>query len=204
MPPEYDRLIADFKDRWENEDRSHKVKYRDNGDMKVETDTEFSTISTVIQDRGYVYKDELLAMSRWKVEGKRNDRHIKKNTDDEVESITGKALNTTDAATAASILSDLDGDRIPVASTILAMSNPYEYAIVDFRSFRALAAVVPSLVDTDCYDSLVEFLEAYRTYANSPTSYEYYMKHVREIASTEGLTPREVDMALWTLDKNLN
>lgn len=201
MPLDYDQLLSDFKVMWENEDRPNKVEYHADGEMHVEKDTEFSTISTVIQDRGHVRKDELLAMGRWKVEGKRIERHLEENAPQDVESVTREALDTTDGATAADTLTNLTGVGVPVASTILAMSDPREYAIVDYRSFRALAAAVPELIDTDSYGELVEFLEHFRTY-NDVDSYDYYIRHVREIANREGLTPRQVDMALWALDKN--
>lgn len=53
------------------------------------------------------------------------------------------------------------------------------------------------------YANYAEFLEHFRTYLKNSESYEFYMNHVREIADTENLSARQVDMALWAFDKEM-
>lgn len=84
---------------------------------------------------------------------------------------------------------------------MLTVAKPTEYAIIDYRAFRGLAAVKPELVTPAEYTTYAEFLEHFRTYLTKAEAYEYYMTHVREIAEEREFSPREIDMALWAYDK---
>jgi hypothetical protein len=45
------------------------------------------------------------------------------------------------------------------------------------------------------------YLRTFRRYGNSTDAYEYYLDKVRQLAQSNDLIPREVDMALWQYDK---
>jgi hypothetical protein len=100
-------------------------------------------------------------------------------------------------------LTELSGVGVPMASTMLTVAKPSHYAIIDYRAFRGLAGAKPELVDSQQYADYAEFLEHFRTYLKNPEAYEFYMNHVREIADTENLSARHVDMALWAFDKEM-
>jgi hypothetical protein len=96
----------------------------------------------------------------------------------------------------------LKGVGVPVASSILTMYDPHEYAVIDFRVLRAIPAVEPQFVNLRRYSEYKEFMEHFRSYDDQPATYRFYMDWVDRLAAAEGLTPREVDMALWAYDKN--
>jgi 3-methyladenine DNA glycosylase/8-oxoguanine DNA glycosylase len=119
----------------------------------------------------------------------------------EVEERTRAAFEEGDSNTAVEELMELTGVRVPVASGILTMFDPEAYAVIDFRVIRALGKVKPDLLGSGSYEAYAEFMEHFRSYGTRPQTYEFYMEHVDELCSDTSLTPREVDMALWTLDK---
>jgi hypothetical protein len=47
----------------------------------------------------------------------------------------------------------------------------------------------------------VIFLEQFRTYPGKPEWCVFYTKYVRGMADALGLATRELDIALWALDK---
>jgi hypothetical protein len=134
-----------------------------------------------------------------------SQERINKNDSTDVERQTRDAFQATTDAEAVNILTELSGVGVPLASTVLTVVEPDTYAIIDYRAFRGLAAAKPELVDprSDGYGPYAEFLECFRNYLTKADAYEYYMIHVREIADEEGLSPREVDMALWAFDKEM-
>ena len=81
------------------------------------------------------------------------------------------------------------------------MAKPTEYAIIDYRAFRGLAAAKPEIATPKGYTTYAEFLEHFRTYLTRAEAYEYYMNHVRGIAEERALSVREINMALWAFDK---
>lgn len=76
------------------------------------------------------------------------------------------------------------------------MYDPSQYAVINFRVLRALGVVRPRLVDPQNYSEYAEFLDHFRGYGTRSETYTFYMDEVHQIANDEGLTPREVDMAL--------
>ena len=145
--------------------------------------------------------EELQKISQWKLQSTRNDSNIAKNTTTAVEQQSHAALQASSDTEAIAALTQLSGVGVPMASTVLTVAEPTQYAIIDYRAFRGLAGVHPQLLDSQHYAASAEFLEHFRTYLTKPEAYAYYMKHVREIAETEDLSAREVDMALWAFDK---
>jgi len=177
------------------------IEYKDDsGAWCEETDYRLGSISSEFQRRGYISREELRKIGAWKAGG-RIDHHIRKNSVSSVKDQSELALQSSGDVEAVEELTKLTGVRVPMASTILTMAKPTEFAIIDYRALRALGAVKPELLDAQSYTDYSTFMECFR----NPTSegYIFYMDIVREIAQQEGLSTREVDMALWAYDKSM-
>jgi len=177
------------------------IEYKDDsGTWREETDYRLGSISSEFQRRGYISREELRKIGKWKAGG-RIDHHIRKNSASAVEDQSELALQSSSDEGAVEELTKLTGVRVPMASTILTMAKPTDFAIIDYRALRALGVVKPELLDAQSYTDYSTFMECFR----NPTSegYVFYMDAVREIAQQEGLSTREVDMALWAYDKSM-
>jgi len=199
MPIEFDSLVTRFQKRAEYASVDFKDK---EGGWNTESDPCFSSISKVFQDRDHIKKEELREIGRWKVQGRRIDRHLKKNSEEKVEEQSRLAFSSDSDRSQIEALSELKGVRVPVASSILAMWKPKAHAVIDFRALRALPAAKPELLEQESYADFAEFLELFRTYASKSDAYEFYVDHVRDIAEQNELITREVDMALWEYDRS--
>jgi endonuclease III len=201
MNGDIQQWVMKFREEWEDEP----IEYLDgSGEWQQDSDPLFGSISTAIQSRGYqLTVEELLRISRWKLQSSRNDTNIKKNTSETVTQQTQAALEASTNTEAIEALTELSGVGVPVASTILTVAKPSQYAIIDYRAFRGLVGAKSDIIDSTEYSEYAEFIEHFRRYQKSPESYEYYMNHVREIADTAGLSARQVDMALWAYDKEM-
>lgn len=171
------------------------------GGWEEDDDPLFPKISAEFQSRGHIYRDELRKIARWKAQSRRLDRHIKDNSPHEVEHQSQLAFHASSPGEAADHLSELSGVGVPVASSVLSMAYPSSYAVIDFRALRALPITNPGLVDPQNYTEYADYMDHFRGYGTRPGTYDFYMDNIRNIASTENLTPREVEIALWTYDK---
>jgi hypothetical protein len=202
MRIDFPKWVDRFRDQWEN----RPIEYLDNsGEWCEDEDPHFSSISNAIQSRGRISVEELRRISRWKLQGGRNDANIEQNDSADVEHQTRAAFQAAADVEAVNILTELSGVGVPLASTVLTVAYPDTYAIIDYRAFRGLAAAKPEIVDprTNGYGAYAEFLECFRNYLTKADAYEYYMTHVRKIAEEEELSTREIDMALWAFDKEM-
>lgn len=192
------RWVGKYEEQW----KGKPIEYKNiSGEWKTDNDPLFGSISTAIQSRGKVSVDELRKISQWKLQGRRNDSNINQNNASDVEQQSQTALQASGDAEAIDVLTQLSGVGVPVASTVLTVAEPSQYAIIDYRSFRGLGAAKPQIVEPVEYATYAKFLEYFRTYLTKSEAYEFYMIYVREIAEAEGLSARHVDMALWALDK---
>ncbi len=82
------------------------------------------------------------------------------------------------------ILRTLRGVGTAIASAILTLVYPDEYAIIDFRCWRQL------------------FDKERRGFSTS--EYKRYMQKIRSLSQELGWTPREVDGAIWRYDYDSN
>lgn len=198
MRIDFPKWVNTFEEQWENKP----IEYLDeSGRWREDADPLFGSISAAIQSRGKISVNELQKISQWKLQGKRNDSNIKQNGLSEVEQRSRDALQTSDDVEAIECLTPLLGVGVPLASTVLTVAKPTEYAIIDYRAFRGLAAAKPEIATPEEYTTYAEFLEHFRTYLRKAETYGYYMNHVREIAEERDLSAREIDMALWAFDK---
>ena len=74
----------------------------------------------------------------------------------------------------------LRGIGVPVASAILALVFPQQYAIIDRRNWRILTGIT-------------------KTSFTVP-DYLRYLAHLRGLAENFGFTPQQIDVALWQKD----
>ena len=179
------------------------IEYKDkSGTWKEEKDYHFGSISARFQQRGYIYRDELRKIGKWKA-GNRIDHHLKDNNANFVEQRSSVAFQATGDKKKIEALTELKGVGVPVASTILTMFDPTNHAVIDYRAFRALGAAKPQLLDPQNYSYYVEFMNNFQNYNRNPSAYSTYINEVRKIAQQESILPREVDMALWAFDKSV-
>jgi hypothetical protein len=187
--------------KYEAENPDESVEYRDrSGSWKKENDYRFGSISSEFQQRGHIYRDELRKIGKWK-SGGRIDHHLKENNPNYVEQRSTVAFRTNSDVDKVESLIELKGVSVPVASAILTMHEPANYAVIDYRAFRALGAAEPHLLDPQTYPEYVDFMESFQDYDSAPEAYRFYMDVVRDIAQREGILPREVDMAFWAFDE---
>ncbi len=90
----------------------------------------------VVRKRGYLEKDELLRICRWK--SARALRHCKKNTSDKVRRISAAAFASRSERERLQLLESLHGVGIPMASAILALIDPRRYGVIDIRVWQLL------------------------------------------------------------------
>jgi len=177
------------------------IEYKDeSGSWREETDYQLGSISSEFQRRGYISREGLRKIGKWKAGG-RIDHHIRTNSTSAVEDQSEIAFQAPSDEEAVEALTELTGVRVPMASTILTMAEPTNFAIIDYRALRALGVVKPGLLDAQSYTDYSTFMECFR----NPTSegYVFYIDIVREIARQEDLSTRGVDMALWAYDKSM-
>lgn len=130
--------------------------------------------------------DEIL---HWKLRQQYGrQRHLRQhNTDEVVRTVTEAALTIThrdkdyELELRVGILCALRGVGVPVASAILALVYPEEYAVIDYRAWRQV------------------FSEKRTTF--SIGDYKRYMKAIRPLARELGWPVQEVDLAIWEYDR---
>lgn len=67
----------------------------------------------------------------------------------------------------------MKGVRVPVASTILTMADPTQYAVLDYRAFRALGVAIPQLLNRQNYHQYIEFMDSFQDYGTDPSAYSF-------------------------------
>lgn len=142
-----------------------------------------------IRARGHILPDELYAIARWK--SPRRADLVRLNQAQVVREITAEALAVKDAfpCRAASLLDRLWGIGIPTASAVLTVVDPQNFGIVDVRVWKTLHRWQPD-----------RFSEEHGSYWPI-TDFERYLETIRELARSSNLSCREVDMALWQMDR---
>lgn len=126
---------------------------------------------------------------RWKLGqqiGRQRERRTA-NTDKIIRAITGLALTIThpdkeyELELRVNILCALRGVAIPVASAVLALAFPEEYAVIDFRVWR------------QCFGADKGIF--------SIGDYKKYMREIRRLASELSWPVQEVEHAIWEYDR---
>lgn len=137
----------------------------------------------------FLTKSEFDRILRWKLRqqyGRQQSIRLS-NTDEIIRQITGLALSILhpdkdyELELRLKILCSLRGVEIPIATAILALTFPEQYAVIDYRVWRQLFGVTRS------------------TY--SINDYKKYMREIRRLSEELGWPVQEVDLAIWEYDR---
>ena len=128
-----------------------------------------------VQARGYLTKEELHKIARWK--SPRRANLTLENTDDFIKDITKSAFTATDDWAKLLILTLLQGVREPTASAILHLLDNGQYPILDIHALWSVG--LPW---------------------EERTSYPFWLEYIefcRDTANNNNVSMREFDRALW-------
>ena len=142
-------------------------------------DIDLCDFQSNVEKRGFLVKDDLRAIARWK--SPRSAGHIEKNSVEFVEEISRIALSAKDERTRIEVLTLLDGVQWPTASVILHFFHRDKYPIIDFRALWTVSMNVPN-----------RYTFGY---------WWQYVEYCRGLAVKAGLGMRELDQALWQYSK---
>jgi hypothetical protein len=150
-------------------------------------DPGFPSAGDNIRARGFARLPEIFEIAYWK--SPRKAHLVKNNPGAVVEAGTRLAFSLMKTAPvyAARSLDILDGVGIPTASAILTVADPQDFGIIDIRAWQALSRQCPSRFPWKEYSGF------------SSKDYRCYLETIRDLASANGLSSREVDMALWEI-----
>jgi thermostable 8-oxoguanine DNA glycosylase len=137
----------------------------------------------------YLTADEFDRILKWKLRGQygrqRDMRAV--NTDEVIRAVTGLALTIThedkdyELELRINVLCGLRGVSVPVASAVLALVFPDEYAVIDRRNWRQVFD-----------ESREQFYISH---------YRRYLREIRRLAQELGWPVQEVDLAIWEYDR---
>lgn len=142
------------------------------------TEAYFNEIKHEVQEQGYLHKELLKRVARWK--SPRRAGLIDRNADNYIEDITSFAFSATSERARIKVLLLLDGVGWPTASTILHLFHKDPYPILDFRALWSIG------------------LENYRY---SSVFWQDYVRFCRDVASRNQVDLRTLDKALWQYSK---
>lgn len=145
----------------------------------------FEVVGPRTKKSGYMTFDDFYKICMWK-SARQKQRYIKNKA--KIETVTKEAFSKKDEEEKIKILCDnLEGVGIPTASAILTIVFPEKYAIVDIRCISILREKLNIKISK--YISINTWLE--------------YLKVMREISKENNISPRELDMALFAMHKEL-
>jgi hypothetical protein len=91
---------------------------------------------STIRERGYLTKADLVKVCRWK--SPRAIKHIQRNSPEKVKKVTTAAFATRSEQKKMELLTNLYGVSVPMASSILMLTNPLSYGVIDIRTWQLL------------------------------------------------------------------
>lgn len=183
------------------------VYYRDRYDQKFPWyNRTLNEIGSAIQRQGYLTYEQLMEISDWKA-GRRNRRHIKKNSRENVVEVTKHAFSFEDDELRVRALHspNLHGVRVPVASAILTFYDPKKYGVIDQHTSRSLYRNGETL--SRKWDFNSKFFRKKKLLGFTIDDYMEYLRVIQTIAQKVSeetgveFTLRDVDKALWQEDK---
>lgn len=134
--------------------------------------------------RGYLTKAELVKVCRWK--SARAIKQIRRNHSDTIKKITKTAFATRSEQTKLSLLTDLYGVSVPMASAVLMLTNPKRYGVIDIRVWQLLHKM--GSVKTNADGVGFHFKQWYR-----------YLTILRYFAKKYGVGARDIERTLFTV-----
>jgi hypothetical protein len=149
-------------------------RYSDANELKVE-----GRVGLAAQARGYLERDEFLAICRWKTP--RSKPLCERNRESFVTGVTRVALSTSDEELKIRVLLLLSGVGWPTASVILHFCDRGRYPILDYRALWSLGISKPPRYNIDFWLK--------------------YSNFIRDLADRTALNMRTIDRALWQFSK---
>ena len=149
-------------------------RYPSGDDSAIET-----RVAPPARERGYLNKDEFLAICRWK--SPRSGPSCKKNRESFVQEVTRLSLSASDEELKIRVLLLLSGVNWPTASVILHLCDRGCYPIVDYRALWSLGIQNPPAYTFEFWAEYCDF--------------------VRAIADRTGHNMRTIDRAMWQYSK---
>ncbi len=144
----------------------------------------FEEVGPQASRRGYLTFREFYAICIWK-SARQKQNYLQNEGKKCVEDITKKAFSTEDEKEKIKLLCKLRGVKIRTASALLTVVFPNKYAVLDIRCLEMLEEQFRSGISKSV--SLKTWLE--------------YLSKMRSLASGYGITPRQLDMALFAMHK---
>jgi hypothetical protein len=138
-----------------------------------------NTLAPAARARGYLERDEFLALCRWKTP--RSQSRCAANDARFLQEVTGVALSTKHEELKISVLLLLRGVSWPTASVILHFCDTGKYPVLDYRALWSLRCRPPAQY-------------------SFPFWWEY-TSFMRELHERTGLSMRTLDRALWQYSK---
>jgi hypothetical protein len=167
--------MARFRLRIPDDDLRHWAsRYAYPGDAEIE-----ERIAPAARARGYLVRDEFLALCRWKTP--RSQPRCAENRDEFVREVSRVALATADDELKIRVLLLLTGVSWPTASVILHFCDHGRYPILDVRALWSVGFR--------------------RTPVYTFSLWREYTGFVRGIGDRTGLPMRAIDRALWQYSK---
>ena len=143
----------------------------------------FQKIKSKVQKNGYIEKDLLGRITRWKAG---RNIHADKNCDAYVKEITTYALKANNERTRIEVLTCLDGVLFPTASAILHFFHKGRYPILDVRALWSVGFEEEEIAKTKYTFSF----------------WWDYVSFCRETAARNDASMRTLDMSLWQYSKD--
>ncbi len=141
----------------------------------------FKVIGPNVKKRGYYQFDEFYKICMWK-SSRQKQRYIRNK--DTVQKVSKRAFTEKDERQKMEILCELEGVSVPTASALLTIVHPDRYAVIDVRCLETLKTMG---CDIGKYPFVNNWIK--------------YLKIMREWAKENGVTPRELDMALFSIHR---
>jgi hypothetical protein len=91
---------------------------------------------SIVKKRGYLKKSELIETCKWK--SHRVIHLIKSNHKDRIKNITREVFGTKSERKKLALLTSLSGVSVPMASSILMLTDPKRYGVIDIRAWQLL------------------------------------------------------------------
>ncbi len=143
------------------------------------SDSSIRALAVDIQTQGYLTKDQLLKLAKWK--SPRSARHILKNSEQFVVEVTGFTMMAGEERSRVESLTLLSGISWPTASAILHLFHRDPYPILDFRALWSVSLEVPLVYRFDFWWQYADFC--------------------RSTAASANVDMRTLDRALWQYSK---
>lgn len=132
--------------------------------------------------KGWLNKEEFLTICLWK--SRRPKKLYNQNSNSDIINKTKLCFIENDELKKIQILTELKGVRIPTASALLSVTNPFDYPIIDERCIQSL-----------------NYLDHIKWTTITENNWLEYLMIVRNIAKTHNKTAREVEKGLFAFNR---